>query len=142
MASYYELTKSIRITNAGPVDGDRYLAANTTVRDNLISQGRAFNGLQVFVQDIGKLYILEDKNVPTWTEIPIGAAGGDKTYVYTDNESTASALWTIDHSLGKYPSVVVVGSDNKEVECEIEYNSISQIQLRFNAPFAGKAFLN
>ena len=63
MANYYELTKSVRITNAGPIDGDRYIAADLDARNELITKSRAHVGLQVYVLDSDgsgtpQLYIL------------------------------------------------------------------------------------
>lgn len=76
MANYYELTKSVRITNNSPIDGDRYIAADITARDALISTNRAHNGLQVYVLDSDgsgnpQLYILTDINAPTWDTISL-----------------------------------------------------------------------
>ena len=148
MSNYYELTKSVRITTNGPIDGDRYIAQTISERDNLINIDRAHEGLQVYVKDsindgstplIPKLYILINLGTRAWREISLDG-GGDK-YLEYDHPSLSN-MWTIDHTLGKNPSVTVVGLDNKEIESDIEFFSISRIIIRFNAPFAGKAFLN
>ena len=67
MGNYYEITKSVRITTSDPIDGDRYIADTIAVRDSLVSNNRAHNGLQVYVKDtigdgsmVSKLYILID----------------------------------------------------------------------------------
>lgn len=138
MSDYYELTKGVRITVDAPVDGDRYIADTLADRDKIIPLGRAFNGLQVYVESEKKLYILIDILAPTWSEVAIGGADKYKEY----DHPSASAIWTIDHTLGKNPSISVIGIDGKEVECEVIYPSLTQVVLYFNAPFAGKAFLN
>lgn len=138
MSDYYELTKGIRITVNEPVDGDRYIASTIANRDKIITLARAFNGLQVYVESEEKLYILIDMLIPTWKEIAIGGADKHKEY----EKTIANAVWTIDHTLDKHPSIDVVGVDGKAVECEVHYTSKAQVILRFNAPFAGKAFLN
>jgi hypothetical protein len=61
-------------------------------------------------------------------------------YVFT--QSTPAAVWTINHDLGKYPSVSIVDSANDEVIGEVNYTSTSQVVITFSAAFSGKAFLN
>lgn len=86
MANYYELTKSVRITTDGPIDGDRYVAATIADRDLILTNDRAFNGLQVYVVDASSdpaisagpvLYLLIDKTTPVWNQIPLISPGGE-----------------------------------------------------------------
>jgi len=49
MSDFFQLTKSIRITRNVPVDGDRYIVGTLTQRNDLLSQERSFEGLQVYV---------------------------------------------------------------------------------------------
>jgi len=66
---FYELTKSIKITGAQPVDGARYLVDTIEERDALVTTLKtAFNGLQVYVLDLKRLYILEDIDTNTWRD--------------------------------------------------------------------------
>lgn len=65
---------------------------------------------------------------------------GDANYLHLQN--TASAEWTINHNLGKYPSVTVVDSANDEVEGNINHISVNQLIVTFSAAFAGRAFIN
>ena len=69
MSDFYELTKSVRVTVAAPVDGDRYTVATVLLRDALVTGGRAYEGLQVYVEAERKLFILTDISGPTWYEI-------------------------------------------------------------------------
>lgn len=95
--------------------------------------------------DVGRLYQTADapmrffvaKTTATLQEVFVG---GDKSEVY--EQSPASATWTINHSLNKRPSVTVVDSAGTAVEGEVQYISNSQIILKFNAAFSGKAYLN
>ncbi|MCK5788358.1 MAG: hypothetical protein KAH32_05140, partial [Chlamydiia bacterium] len=119
MGNFYDISKSIRITNADPIDGDRYIAQTTAIRDLLLRDDgpagviRAHEGLQVYVKDsvgdnlpplIPKLYILIDLANEIWVELQLEGSG-DKTYEYTAHEVTASDLWTINnHGLNKKPS--------------------------------------
>ena len=136
---YFELPIGVRIANTEPIDGDRYIASTIAVRGSLITAGRAHEGLQVFVEADKKLYILKTLSPPDWVEIGVGT-DGDKHLEFS--QVTASDTWTIDHTLGKFPSIMVVGADKKSVICEIEYDSITRVILRFNATFIGRAFLN
>jgi hypothetical protein len=62
------------------------------------------------------------------------------TYIFT--QAIPSSIWTIAHSLEKFPSITVVDSSNNVVVGFSTYDSNNQITLEFSAPFAGKAYLN
>lgn len=68
-----------------------------------------------------------------------GPAGGT-TYTFT--QGTPSALWTIVHNLGKFPSVSVVDSAESIVQGAVTYINSNQLSIQFSAPFSGQAFLN
>tara|TARA_B110000495_G_scaffold189029_1_gene189756 strand:- start:179 stop:346 length:168 start_codon:yes stop_codon:yes gene_type:complete len=53
-----------------------------------------------------------------------------------------SDVWTINHTLGKYPSVSVVDSANSIVTGEVTYLSKYKITVTFTSGFSGKAYLN
>jgi hypothetical protein len=61
---------------------------------------------------------------------------------YTHDQSVASATWTVTHNMGKYPSVTVVDTAGDEVFGDVNYVSVNQLVISFNAPFSGKAYLN
>ena len=70
-----------------------------------------------------------------------GPAGpGPETYVHT--QSVPSAAWTIDHGLGRYPSVSVVDSAGSVIICNVRYDTASSLVALFSAAFAGHAYLN
>ena len=71
--AFFNLPFGVRIAGNAPIDGDRYIATDIASRDNLITIGRAYNGLQVFVESDKVLYILKDITIPTWEEV--GADG-------------------------------------------------------------------
>ena len=146
--TFYTITKSILITNALEIDS-RYIRDTISERDAVAVSGVAHEGLLVYVKDtlgtpltpVGKLYILKDIASNTWEEV--GGSGGDLSYEYTDHEVTAADTWIINnHGLDKKPSITIVGADNLEVEASVEYVSNTEVKIYFNAPFAGKAFLN
>lgn len=57
-------------------------------------------------------------------------------------QSTPSATWTINHGLGKRPSVTVVDSANTVVEGEVEYIDNNNLIIKFQGGFTGTAYLN
>jgi len=66
MANYFQLSNGVRVASNQPIDGDRYIVNDINSRDNLISIGRAYNGLQVYVKSVKTLYLLEDISIPKW----------------------------------------------------------------------------
>lgn len=64
----------------------------------------------------------------------VPGASGDKNYV---KNFTASAEVTVDHNLGKYPSIVIFDSAGDEVEGAVEHISLNQLILRFSSAFTG-----
>ena len=70
----------------------------------------------------------------------IGQATGDKDYVHT--QSTASDTWTVNHDLGKKPSVTVVDSAETVVLGDVEYVDNDNVKIYFENQFSGKAYFN
>lgn len=65
----------------------------------------------------------------------------DGTFVHI--QSTNTVRWEITHNLDKFPSVTVQSSDGTETFCPaITYINNDQIQLDFNTPVTGVAYLN
>lgn len=71
---------------------------------------------------------------------PQGPPGGDLSKEHRQN--SAADVWTIDHELGKFPSVTVMDSAGDEVEGAVSYPSLARVVVRFSAPFSGSAYLN
>jgi hypothetical protein len=61
---------------------------------------------------------------------------------YVHDQTTPASTWTIDHTLGKVPSVTVVDSAGSVVFGDIQIISSSRVILEFGAAFSGKAYLN
>lgn len=64
----------------------------------------------------------------------------DKTYVH--DQTSPSSTWTIDHNMGKYPSVAIVDSGKTVVYGNIQYININSLVITFSLPFGGWAYLN
>lgn len=73
---------------------------------------------------------------------PVGPPGpaGDVSYVYT--QAVVSAVWTIAHNLGKFPSISVVDSGGSAVIPDVRYVDASSVVVSFASPTSGKAYLN
>lgn len=61
---------------------------------------------------------------------------------YTHVQGSPASTWTIDHNLGRYPSISVVDSGGSLVFGEVKYNTSNQAQVSFSAAFSGQAYLN
>lgn len=69
--------------------------------------------------------------------------GSDKTFVYIQTE--VSDFWTINHNMGKYPSITIIGEfDNgkENVLGDIEYLTEDTLTIQFDEPIIGTAYLN
>lgn len=64
----------------------------------------------------------------------------DKTFVFT--QAVPSLVWSIQHNLGKFPSVSVVDTGNTTVISQIDYIDNNNLTITNSAQFAGKAYLN
>ena len=60
---------------------------------------------------------------------------------HVHTQGTASATWTITHTLGGYPSVSIVDSAKTVVFGEVTYTNTSQIVVNFSSAFSGYAYL-
>ena len=65
---------------------------------------------------------------------------GAPTFVFT--QGVAATQWSIQHNLGKFPSVSVINNNNVIINGEVKYIDSNNIQLNFSAGFSGKAYLN
>lgn len=68
--------------------------------------------------------------------------GGAATSSYIHTQMVAATIWTVEHNLGKYPSVTVVDSGNTVVVGEVRYIDTITVVLTFTSSFSGKAYLN
>lgn len=72
----------------------------------------------------------------------VGGPGGSGDLNYKHDQMIASAMWVINHGLGKWPSVTVIDSAGNECVGNISYNDANTIALTFSSAFAGTAYLN
>jgi hypothetical protein len=83
---------------------------------------------------------LEGPQGPQGPEGPQGPPGIIETYIH--NQISSASTWSIQHNLGRYPSVSIVDSGGSIVLGAVKYISENEIQISFSAAFAGRAFLN
>lgn len=62
----FNLPFGVRVSNNNPLDASRYVVADNAARDYIITEGRAYEGLQVYVADDKKLYILTTLSPANW----------------------------------------------------------------------------
>lgn len=115
-----------------------YQVVATIVEMNAINSDNRKAGMQVFCQDSSIAYTLAP-DLLTWnpTEVP---SAPTPTFVYTQVISTA--VWSIRHSLNKYPDVTVVDSINRMMQGEVTYVDMNNVVVSFTGPFSGMAYLN
>ena len=85
-------------------------------------------------------YIYVDLQGPEGPQGPQGPPGIIETYIH--NQISPASTWSIQHNLGRYPSVSIVDSGGSIVLGAVKYISENEIQISFSAAFAGRAFLN
>lgn len=64
----------------------------------------------------------------------------DKNFIYTQN--IPDNVWTIEHTLNKFPSVSVKDSAGTTVFGQVDYINTAKIIITFNSSFSGVAILN
>lgn len=81
----------------------------------------------------------EIKIVEAGRQGPPGIAGGT---VYTHTQIGASAVWTINHNLGRYPAISLLSPGLAEFLGEILHTSINQAIVYLAVPQSGLAQCN
>lgn len=61
---------------------------------------------------------------------------------YEHLQPSAGTVWTIPHSLGKYPSVTLLDSANDEIEGDVSHVSKNVVVATFSAAVSGRALCN
>lgn len=57
-------------------------------------------------------------------------------------QETVATEWVVPHQLGKIPSVTIIDEDGFEVNGRVRHDSINQVTVLFDIPFAGKVYCN
>lgn len=67
-------------------------------------------------------------------------AGNDKHYQHT--QAVPAAVWTVNHNLGKIPSITIMDSSGNVVEGDVQNVNVNQAILQFSGAFSGIAVCN
>jgi len=103
----FNLPFGVYISNSNPIDASRYVVNNLTERGNLITFGRAYEGLLSYVKSEKKLYILKNLSPIVWEQVPDAStlANNDVSInsIYTqlgNLDTSIDVVWTkVDGSL-------------------------------------------
>ena len=110
MEQFFELPMSVYITQDKPIDGKRYLAASQTEQDAVVTEYRAFVGLQIYRTDTKTLWILEKLE-------PGQAVHANTVWVEVGKEATIDPSLISFLDLGDTPDIApgYVGFANRVV---------------------------
>ena len=72
--------------------------------------------------------------------VDAGTLGSDLNHTHLQN--TSSDIWTIQHNLGKIPSVIVQDGNGNNVHGDVDYIDLNNLTITFNTAFSGKAYFN
>ena len=61
---------------------------------------------------------------------------------YTHAQAAPSAVWTVPHNLGRYPSITVTDHFGNVVQPDVQYVSASIVQVTHGTPITGFAYCN
>lgn len=84
--------------------------------------------------------VIIDQDAPNQVVVKLGGVMVN-TRRHVHDQGAVSDHWVIDHTLGGYPSVMVVDTAKNVVIGEITYNSTTQVVVDFSAAFSGYAYL-
>lgn len=114
-------------------------------------EARQFIVTNPYTLDVGDVFHITDEDIPDgwWngsTIVPYKSnisgeiPESDKTAVI--KQLSPSSVWTIAHTLNKFPSVTVVDSGGNVVIGDITYVDMNTIIINFTTAFSGKVYLN
>lgn len=70
-----------------------------------------------------------------------GGGGGSGSVTYVHTQSAAASVWSVTHSLGTKPNVLVVDNAGQQLVCQVDYPSNSTVTLTHGSPYSGVAYL-
>ena len=97
-----------------------------------------YNANLTLIESNGSLFSEETYGLITYPKAKEDE--GDKNYVHP--QPVASATWTVQHDLNKFPSVTSVNTNNIEMYGEVVFDDLNSLTINFSAAFSGQAFIN
>lgn len=61
---------------------------------------------------------------------------------YVHSQDLESAVWVVNHSFDKYPSVIAVDSSKKEIIGDVRFLDRDTLSITFSQPITGYAYIN
>jgi len=86
------------------------------------------------------LMVKESEDGITVAEVGDLVSISDKNYIHT--QGSANVLWTVNHNLGKYPSVRIKDGTGHQIVGDIVDISINQLTIEFTSAQSGVAIIN
>lgn len=59
---------------------------------------------------------------------------------YEHIQEVASTTWQVDHSLGRFPTVMVTGASNRMIDAEIDHSNINRLFVKLSKPLTGRVY--
>ena len=109
----FNLPFGIKISNNNVLDASRYVVNDVSSRDFIITDGRAYEGMQTYVSNDKKLYILSSLSPVTWNLVGTDPSAIANIYAYIDgslyalNASINSASFATNSSIGTWNSTYI-----------------------------------
>ena len=97
-----------------------------------------YNANLTLIESNGSLFSEETYGLITYPK----AKEDEKDKNYVHPQPVASATWTVQHDLNKFPSVTSVNTNNIEMYGEVVFNDLNSLTINFSAAFSGQAFIN
>jgi hypothetical protein len=120
-----------------PIGSDYYLRPNSEM------SGHPTTGYwekdKLYVDGDHAVWLCTEAGVPGEWELfaePIKSSVG-----YIHNQDEPAEVWTIEHNLGRHPSVTVIDSTGNMIYGNVHYVDTDTITVTFLAQFSGKAIL-
>lgn len=102
-------------------------------RDTIFTDDR-YEGMLVYVINENVFFQLASDLI-TWNEINL-----DKSFSF--EQPMSSTIWTINHNLGKNPSVTIIDYSGNNLNGLIEYIDLNNLTITFSPAASGNVYLN
>jgi len=96
---------------------------------------------QVYVYQDSPNQVVVEEESPTVIEVRLASATTSNSRRHVHTQALPATSWTVTHTLGGKPSVMVVDSADTVVVGDVTYVSNTELRIDFTAPFAGYAYL-
>jgi len=110
------------------------------VTADITNHGNIWMTVPVTYMESGTSGFAPGNNTNISLVLPVRGASGGGSYRFT--QSTALADWTIPHTLGYRPAVVIENTAGEVIEGDVTYPDVDTVAVHFSVPLAGYANLS